>query len=49
MLARIPGTLVQRGLGTFLVAAYSAAVLLTWLTFGTHSNHWIPYRTWLGA
>jgi hypothetical protein len=49
VLARIPGTLLQRGLGTFLVAAYSAAVLFTWLTFGTYSDHWIPYRTWLDA
>ena len=42
VLARVPSTLVQLGLGTFLVAAYSAAVLFTWLTFGTHSDHWIP-------
>lgn len=49
VLARIPGTLLQRGFGTFLLAAYSAAVLFTWLTFGTHSEHWLPYRTWLDA
>ncbi|WP_426267163.1 EpsG family protein [Sphingomonas sp. LHG3443-2] len=49
VLARIPGTLVQRGFGTVLVSAYSAAVLFTWLTFGVHAQHWLPYRTWLDS
>jgi hypothetical protein len=49
VLARIPGTLVSRSFGTFLVAAYSAAVLFTWLNFAAHAQSWLPYRTWFQA
>jgi hypothetical protein len=49
VLARIPGTLVSRSFGTLLVAAYSAAVLFTWLNFAAHAQSWLPYRTWFEA
>jgi hypothetical protein len=49
VLARIPGTLVSRSFGTFLVATYSAAVLFTWLNFAAHAQSWLPYRTWFQA
>lgn len=46
VLARIPGVLVSRSLGTLLVTAYSAAVLFTWLNFAVYADKWIPYRIW---
>ncbi|MBA3666261.1 MAG: EpsG family protein [Sphingomonas sp.] len=31
-------------IGTFLVLAYSFAVLFVWLNFADHSKYWLPYR-----
>lgn len=48
VISRIPGTLVTRGFGNILVAAYSFAVLFIWLNFAVHAQYWLPYRSWLG-
>lgn len=47
VLARIPGTLIARGLGNVLVAAFSGVVLFTWLNFAVNSFAWLPYKFWL--
>lgn len=49
VLARIPGTLLSRNFGNFLIATYTAAVLYTWLNFAANAQSWVPYRTWLDA
>jgi hypothetical protein len=49
ILARIPGALVSRTFGNLLIAAYTAAVLFTWLNYAANAQSWLPYRTWLDA
>lgn len=46
VLARIPGTLVSRGVGNLLLAGYSAAVLFTWLNYAVNARGWLPYKIW---
>lgn len=46
VIARISGTLLERTTGHLLVAAYSGAVLFTWLNFGVFSREWLPYLFW---
>jgi len=33
-------------LGTAVIVVYSGMVELTWLTFATHAQYWLPYRFW---
>jgi hypothetical protein len=47
VLARVPGTLVSDGLGKVLVIGLAAAVLFVWLTMGSFSSVWIPYRNFI--
>lgn len=49
ILPRLAGHVLAHGTGRALVATYSAAVLFVWLTFGTFSRAWLPYRFWLFA
>lgn len=46
VLARVPGTLLSRGLGNLLVCLYSGAVLFTWLNFAVNARYWVPYKVW---
>ena len=48
--SRLPDLMGRgRGLRNWVAAvvAYYAAVLFVWLNFATHSDHWLPYRSWL--
>ena len=47
VLARVPSALVSEGFGRALLIFYAAAVLFVWLTYGSHSDLWIPYRNYL--
>lgn len=46
--SRLPDALGVRGrrnlLWLILIVAYSAAVLLTWLIYAVHAEHWLPYQ-----
>ena len=48
--SRLPD-LMGRGRGLRIwvtaVVAYYAAVMFVWLNFATHSDFWLPYRSWL--
>ena len=48
--SRLPDLMGRgRGLRNWVMAvvAYYAAVLFVWLNFATHSNYWLPYRSWI--
>ncbi len=47
ILARVPSALVTEGFGRALLVTYGAAVLFVWLTYGSHSDLWIPYRNYI--
>lgn len=44
ILARVPGSLLSRGLGISAIVAYSFAVQFVWLNFATHAEYWLPYQ-----
>ncbi|MBV9528573.1 EpsG family protein [Sphingomonas sp.] len=47
VLARVPSNLVSEGIGKACVMALAFAVLFVWLTQGSFSGAWIPYRNYL--
>jgi len=47
ILARVPSALISEGFGRALLVTYGAAVLFVWLTYGSHSDLWIPYRNYI--
>jgi hypothetical protein len=36
---------VSRTFGNLLIAAYTAAVLFTWLNYAANARSWLSYRT----
>lgn len=44
VLARVPGTLLGRGLGIVAVVAYALAVQYVWLNHAAHAEYWLPYQ-----
>jgi hypothetical protein len=44
VIPRLANLFKSAATGRFLVLAYSAAILFTWLNYATHSSYWVPYR-----
>lgn len=44
VLARVPGSILTRGVGKAVIIAYSGAVLFVWLNFAVHAQYWVPYK-----
>lgn len=44
ILSRVPGHILQAGVGKAAVIAYSGAVLFVWLNYASHAEYWLPYQ-----